>query len=162
MKIYNQSLILPILLIFIAFFFVEKYNKKINVLHSVKGFFKKPLKKVNTRKLARKVNREIRRNINRDYKDNYQESPRNHSNINNNYISGHSKDYGGVTPDDYPLNNSILRQTKHYITKTDGDISVKLEERVKEEVDQLSELTGHEMKEHFTYYVGPQYDHLYH
>ena len=167
MKLENKSLLIPLLIILVAFFFLEKYDKNINILNRAKSFFTRPLKTVDINKIDKRIKKEMR-NGTRNTNQKHPVVPGTIRGIDE--IPGKNNttliNYSDVDSSDYPLNDSYLRQTRHYVTDTDGnhDVEVKLDKDTEKQVNELPDTvpSGHTLKEHFTYYTGQQFDHLYH
>lgn len=156
------SLIVPIILILIAFFFVEKYTKKINILNKIKNTFYRPIKNINYKKIAKKVEREVGKSIRKHLENNSQEET---PYVDENTIYHENTVYDEAT-NEYPLNINKLIQTQHYVTdKINNDnssIKLSLTDTTQKNLSEIPEVRGHQTKEHFSYYSGQQNDYLYH
>lgn len=139
-------LIVPLIVIFISFYYLERYNNRLDILNSLKRVTNKNRVPINKSKedttdiIYRTIN-------NRD--------------------------------DNYPLNSQVIKETRHYQPISTNNIKIQLLKTVKQNLknypvakEYSDENTSEsfivkrpdaiELKEHFNYLVGPQFDHLYH
>ena len=145
---FQYSLIIPLLLICIAFYYLEKATKRVDVLKATKNIIK-----------THNINTEGKRK-------NPIENKENKKNKENKEIGNITEliditelddKYSSVTNSDYPLNSQSFVETLHNIPESNGNLDVSLTPDKQKLTPQ-----GYEEKEHFTYYFGKQFDHLYH
>jgi hypothetical protein len=80
----------------------------------------------------------------------------------NDVVTGSPHIFEEVKRFDYPLNNSSISQSSHYIPETKHDnieIGVNKEFKI---IPQEEDPIGYDTTEHFTYFVGEKFDKLYH
>ena len=148
---FQYSLIIPLLLICIAFYYLEKATKRVDVLKVTKNIIKIP-----------NINTEVKRKNQIENKENKADKSNKANkeigNINELInITEVDDKYSSVTNSDYPLNSQSFVETLHNIPESNGNVDVSLTPDKQKLTPQ-----GYEEKEHFTYYFGKQFDHLYH
>ncbi len=167
-------IIIPLVIIIIAFYFAERHDKNANLLKSLKDFLgkfhlsgqqasqtsqeeeeqrhqqllqeqqKRQKNKTQVSNKGKKQNSQVKGTLDLTPNDSYKDSS--------------LDSYAKVNRQDYPLNSSVYRQTKHYVPETtySEDIDIKLDEKLKP-----SNIHGYQNKDHYTYYFGKDFDHLY-
>lgn len=169
-------IIIPLVIIIIAFYFAERHDKNANLLKSLKDFLGKFHLSSQQASLTSQEEEEQR------HQQLLQEQHKRQKNKNKTQVSNKGKkpdaqvkgtldltpnnsstdsspdSYAKVNRQDYPLNSSLYRQTKHYVPETtySEDIDIKLDEKLKP-----SKIPGYQNKDHYTYYFGKDFDHLY-
>lgn len=181
-------MILPLLIILLAFFFLEKYDKRVDILSSLKKMFNlspsgssetpsptvlAKLKPYPTElsnysyQLDDTTSDEL---IVNEEHDNLETQDINNmvNTVNDEYQERvprenetDTKMFQTVNQFDYPLHKSSSRDTKHYIPETKHDsIEIGLNNEFVF-TEQEEDPVGYETKEHFTYFVGEKFDKLY-
>ena len=157
----EHAIIIPLIIILLAFFFLEKYDQNANFLKSLKDLFghvqssqiseEEELRAENSLPEEEHVHHKVTRKQHHKKK-----SVHGRKSLVGNDTS--TDGYAKVKQHDYPLHSSVYRQTNHYIpeTKHSDDLEVTLNPELSHH-----KLSGYQQKDYYTYFFGKHFDHLY-
>ncbi len=165
-------IIIPLVIIIIAFYFAERHDKNACLLKSLKDFLgnfnllsqssaqtRQSVQDKRNKKLFQKKGDSLN-NKSRDQDQvwSVNQDVDVKGTLDLNPIDSSKNSYAKIKKHDYLLNSRLYRETKHYIPETtySEDIEIKLDGKI-----DTSKIPGYQNKDHFTYYFGKDFDHLY-